>query len=139
LAGLSVCYEEVLIISNSNHLFTIVTGESPSMITTVLNELTTDGVGISILSSKEAISMLIKIAKGERWTDIHAWEVRVMLLTGTDLSNESDCLGETLRRVMEAALTANSKSCRTFEEMTHDWLIRHPFFAVFDRSGIPLN
>ncbi len=139
LGGLSVSYDEVFIMSNAQHVLMLATGQSPILIISALKELMPSVSEILTTSAQDAVASFISIAKGERWKDVSMMEIRGMILNASDLAMESDCFGETLRRLTEAALVANAKTWRRIEERHYQLVITNPSIESADFSKISYN
>ncbi len=139
LGGLSACYDEVLIMGNARHLMLLVTGQSPLLLIKVLKEIVPTSAELLISSAQSAIASLISVAKGDRWKEASMMEIRGMILNASELSMEADCYGETLRRIMEAALTANARTWKKIEERHYQMVIHNPSLEPVDFSRISYN
>ena len=144
IGDLSLCYNEVVVLRARKHVYILVVGGSLDPLAELLLPFIHDNRMINVsLSAKEAITILMKIAKGERWRDVSLGHIRTMIYDGAQMSLESGMLGEDLRTVLGSAWNANGYSGGVYQNMDQLILnvadIRYPTIHEFDLKSLSLN
>jgi len=144
IGDLSLCYHEVVVLRARKHVYILVVGNSLDPLAELLLPFIHDNRMINVsVSAKEAITNLMKIAKGERWKDVSLGHIRTMIYDGAQMSLESGMLGEDLRTVLGSAWNANGYSGGVYQNMDQLILnvadLRYPTIHEFDLTQLSLN
>jgi hypothetical protein len=144
IGDLSMCYNEVVILRAQKHVYILVVGSSLDPLAELLLPFIHDNRMINVsLTPKEAITILMKIAKGERWKDVSLGHIRTMIYDGAQMALESGMLGEDLRTVLGSAWNANGYSGGVYQNMDQLILnvadLKYPTIHEFDLTHLPMN
>ena len=144
IADLSLVYHEVVVLRAHKHVYILVVGSSLNPLAELLLPFIHDNRMVNVsISSKEAITILMKIAKGERWKDVSLGHIRTMIYDGAQMSLESGMLGEDLRTVLGSAWNANGYSGGVYQNIDQMILnvadIKYPTIHEFDVSQLSMN
>lgn len=144
IGDLSLCYNEVVVLRARKHVYILVVGGSLEPLAELLLPFVHENGMIHVsLSPKEAITLLMKIAKGERWKDVSLGHIRTMIYDGAQMALESGMLGEDLRTVLGSAWNANGYSGGVYQNMDRIIMnvadLKYPTIHEFDLSQLSLN
>jgi hypothetical protein len=144
IGDLSLCYNEVVVLRARKHVYILVVGSTLDPLAELLLPFIHDNRMINVsLSPREAIGILMKIAKGERWKDVSLGHIRTMIYDGAQMALESGMLGEDLRTVLGSAWNANGYSGGVYQNMDQLILnvadLKYPTIHEFDLTQLPMN